>query len=116
MDKFSKKTRSRIMGLIKSKNTTPERKYREMLKSKGLPFVFQPKMAGHPDFLIKPNVVVFINGCFWHGCPRHFRMPKTNIGFWKSKIRNNRKRQKRVITELKKANYRVIVVWEHDLK
>lgn len=117
MDKFSKKTRSRIMSRIRSKRTKPEIAAHNLLKGNRIRHKMWPDMFGKPDILIgEINTVVFINGCFWHGCREHFRLPKTNKKFWRDKIKRNITRQKLVITKLKKMGFNTIVVWEHDLK
>jgi len=116
MDRFSKTVRSGIMSKIKGRNTNPERKYHKMLLIDGIRHKMQPKLFGHPDVLIFPNTIIFINGCFWHGCPRHYKQPKSNIFFWKNKIRKNKIRQLKVIRELKHQGYEVKVIWEHNLQ
>jgi len=75
-----------------------------------------PEMFGNPDVYVRDlNMVVFVNGCFWHGCGRHFRLPKTNRGFWRRKIKRNVERQGGVIRELKRMGFVVVVLWEHDM-
>lgn len=104
------------MSKIKSKRTRPEMVFHNILKGNKVRHKMWPDMYGHPDVLIYPYTLVFVNGCFWHGCKRHFRMPQSNTSFWKNKIRNNAKRQRKVINDYRKNGYRVIVVWEHDLR
>lgn len=117
MDKFSSETRSRIMSCIRSSGTQPEVKFHNYLNSLGIRHIMQPKIHGNPDvYIYRKNEVIFINGCFWHGCRRHFKMPKSNRTFWKNKIKNNIIRQKTMIAELKKIGFGVRVIWEHDIK
>jgi DNA mismatch endonuclease (patch repair protein) len=59
---------------------------------------------------------LFVDGCFWHGCPVHANMPKNNRAFWKKKLQGNKERDKNVSTELRKLGWRVVRVWEHELK
>ena len=59
---------------------------------------------------------VFIDGCFWHGCPKHCRMPSSNVRYWKQKISGNRKRDERTSRHLKRDGWKVVSVWEHDVK
>lgn len=74
-------------------------------------------LPGKPDFVFpKQRVVVFVDGCFWHKCPRCFRKPATNAEFWETKINRNVARDREVNRELKKRHWRVLRFWEHDLK
>lgn len=69
-----------------------------------------------PDFVFRQEgVVVFVNGCFWHGCPEHFRRPKGNRKFWDAKIARNIARDAEVSKALRKAGWRVLHLWEHEL-
>jgi DNA mismatch endonuclease, patch repair protein len=74
------------------------------------------KLPGRPDFSFPIEMVaIFVDGCFWHGCPRCYKAPKQNAGFWAEKISSNRRRDKRVSRELRLAGWSVIRIWEHDL-
>lgn len=104
------------MSRIRGKNTKPEILMKEILTSSKIKFEFQPKMTGNPDFLIPGyKIVVFIDGCFWHGCPKHFKVPKTNSKFWSIKIGRNKARRVLVNRQLRKAGYVIIRIWEHEL-
>lgn len=73
-------------------------------------------LQGNPDFVFRrERVAVFVDGCFWHGCPKCFRMPKSNIDYWQRKIGRNRVRDRRTTRELKLAGWQVIRIWEHSL-
>lgn len=73
-------------------------------------------ITGHPDFAFpKHKVAVFVDGCFWHSCPKHGAQPKTNKSYWTKKLNANIGRDRRVNRELRKCGWRVIRVWEHDL-
>jgi DNA mismatch endonuclease (patch repair protein) len=115
-DIFSKKQRSYVMSRIRSSHTQPELKLRRFLKSLG--FVYQPKgIYGSPDFANRERkIAVFIDGCFWHGCKKHFRMPKSNIEFWSRKINGNVRRDKRQTVILRKQGWKVVRIWEHKLR
>jgi len=78
----------------------------------------QPKkIFGRPDFANKSKkVALFIDGCFWHGCPDHFKCPKTNPEFWQAKIDRNKERDKEVTKKLMEDGWTVIRIWEHNLK
>jgi DNA mismatch endonuclease, patch repair protein len=73
-------------------------------------------LAGKPDFVFpREKLVVFVDGCFWHGCPAHATWPKQNADFWRTKILGNRRRDRAVNRLLKQAGWRVIRIWEHAL-
>lgn len=117
MDTLTKAARSALMARIRSKRTTPEMLLHGMLKGRKVRHQMWPDwLHGRPDVWIEPNIVVFVNGCFWHGCPRHWRAPKTNARFWREKIAKNGRRQRSVARRLRRDGWSVRVVWEHDLK
>ena len=73
-------------------------------------------MFGSPDFVFpKSKLAVFVDGCFWHGCPRHFIQPRGNAAFWQKKIAGNRTRDRIVNRMLRRMGWRVLRVWEHEL-
>ncbi len=72
---------------------------------------------GKPDFVFpKRRLAVFVDGCFWHGCPRHFTRPKSRQAFWDDKIAANRARDRRVTRTLRAQGWRVVRLWEHALR
>ena len=72
---------------------------------------------GNPDFVFPPyRIAVFVDGCFWHHCLKHCRIPSTNVDYWINKIMHNAKRDRQVTIELRKRSWHVIRFWEHDLK
>jgi DNA mismatch endonuclease (patch repair protein) len=74
------------------------------------------KVFGKPDFVFRrEKVAVFVDGCFWHGCPRHCKIPVGNRAFWEKKFAANKARDRRVNRELRKLRWRVVRIWEHDL-
>jgi DNA mismatch endonuclease (patch repair protein) len=114
-DNLSREKRSRIMSTIRGKNTKSELALKEVLTS--LHFTYQPKgIYGNPDFANrKEKVAIFIDGCFWHGCRKHFKLPTSNEEFWRKKIERNIRRDREVTRSLRRDGWRVIRVWEHDL-
>ncbi len=119
-DKFSKETRSFIMSRIRGKDTKPEILVRSYLFSRGLRFRKNDKRyPGSPDLVLpKYNTVVFVHGCFWHlheGC-QYAKMPKSNVEYWEKKLYGNRERDARNKEELKAMGWKVITVWECELK
>ncbi len=74
------------------------------------------KVFGKPDFTFREKrLAVFVDGCFWHGCPRCYRRPESNRKFWDAKIARNRERDREVSRELRRLGWRVLRIWEHDL-
>lgn len=74
-------------------------------------------LPGKPDFVFRVvRVAIFVDGCFWHGCPRCYKMPKSNRVFWAKRIRTNMTRDRRVATELRRQGWRVLRVWECRLR
>lgn len=74
-------------------------------------------LPGKPDFVFpKRKIVVFVDGCFWHGCPLHGTIPKTNQAFWDKKLTRNIERDKEVNKILSEKGWRVIRFWQHELK
>lgn len=120
MDIHDKKTRSYNMSRIKGKNTKPEELVRKYLFSQGFRYRKNDKrLPGSPDIVLpKYKTVIFVNGCFWHGhedC-KHFVWPKSNEEFWRNKIETNIARDKKKTDELEALGWKVIVVWECELK
>ena len=108
------------MSCIKGKNTKPEEIVRKYLFSQGFRYRKNDKrLPGTPDIVLpKYKTVIFVNGCFWHGhqgC-RYFVVPKTNTDFWMNKIDTNRIRDQKKISELEAMGWKVIVIWECELK
>lgn len=107
------------MASIKGKDTKPEMIVRRYLHGLGFRYgLHNRKLPGSPDLVFRQfKTVVFIHGCFWHGhkgCP-NYRIPKSNIEFWKIKVEKNRERDIRVQEELQKKGWSVITIWECDL-
>jgi len=116
-DRFSKEVRSRIMSSIRGKNTKPEVTIRKLLWQNGKRYrIHDGSVFGTPDISNKSkNVAVFIDGCFWHGCKRCYKEPKTNTSFWRDKISRNRKRRKIVRSRLGKQGMKILQFWEHQI-
>lgn len=115
-DNHTKKQRSYNMSMIKSRNTSPELAVRDMLERAG--FEFHPSgISRNPDFACrKTKTAVFIDGCFWHGCPIHFKEPKSNTAYWHSKIEKNILRDRETDRALENQGWRVLRIWEHEIK
>lgn len=112
--------RSFNMSMIKGKDTKQELLVRRFLFGNGFRYrVNVRSLPGKPDIVLrKYGVVIFINGCFWHGhenC-RYFKIPKTRTDWWKDKIERNIKRDTKVRDELRQIGWRTMVIWECQLK
>lgn len=111
--------RSRIMKLVRSRDTKPEMYVRRALHAVGFRFRLHSKqLPGRPDIALrKHKTVVFVHGCLWHwhGCKRS-RMPATNTEFWQSKISRTQARDAFNMQELANAGWRVEVIWECELR
>ena len=119
-DKHSKEVRSYNMSQIKGKNTKPEMLVRKYLHAQGFRYRLHSKsLSGKPDIVLpKYKTLIFVHGCFWHGhkgC-KYFVLPKTNTDFWLHKINGNITNDSKVIKALKKDGWKVLVIWECDLK
>lgn len=119
-DVHTPEQRSYNMSRIHSKNTKPEELVRKFLFSQGFRYrKNDARLPGKPDIVLpKYKTVVFVNGCFWHGhegC-RYFVWPKNNAEFWKEKITGNIQRDKRNHRLLEEQGWRVIEIWECELK
>ena len=118
MDTVSKIERSRIMARVKSKgNKSTETLMVAYLRKAQLSgWRRHYPIEGKPDFVFPlKRVALFVDGCFWHNCQKHCRLPEANHNYWKSKISRNAQRDKRVNRELRKSGWRVVRIWEHDL-
>jgi len=116
MDRISKKTRSKIMRAIKSNNTKPEILLRKALSKLGYRY-----KAHYGPFKIdiafpSKKIAIFVDGCFWHQCPWHSHKPKTNKSYWVPKLKRNVLRAKKINVKLRRLGWKVIRVWEHELK
>ncbi|NPA07851.1 MAG: DNA mismatch endonuclease Vsr [Chlorobi bacterium] len=119
-DRHTPEQRRFNMQQIKGTNTKPEILLRKLLFSKGFRYRINNKnLPGKPDIVLKKyNTVIFVNGCFWHGhenC-RYYVIPKTRTEFWTEKINGNKKRDKKNTELLLQKGWKVITVWECELK
>ena len=117
-DIWSAEKRAEVMSLIRSRgNKATELHLIEIFREYGITgWRRNQPLLGKPDFTFRrERVVVFVDGCFWHGCPKCYKRPKSNRKFWDTKISNNRKRDRLVNRELRGAGWRVVRVWQHQL-
>lgn len=110
--------RSRQMALVRGRgNKSTEQRFVSFLRSNGITgWRRHHDLPGRPDFCFShERLVIFVDGCFWHGCPMCGRLPKSNVSFWKEKIEQNVRRDRRTSRTLRKLGWRVFRVWEHAL-
>lgn len=116
-DTMTPEQRSRCMSRIRSKDTTPERMLRSALHQRGLRFrKHVAALPGSPDIVFtRAKVAVFVNGDFWHGY--RFRRREARLSdYWRQKIKRNRARDAANFRTLRAAGWRVVRVWEHEVK
>lgn len=119
-DVFTKEKRSEVMARIRNKNTKIEEVVRKWLFKNGFRYRKNDRRyPGIPDIVLsKYRTVIFINGCFWHGhegC-KYYTIPKTRTEFWVNKINGNIVRDKRNIEELEKLGWKILIIWECELR
>ena len=118
LDPFSAQERRRVMQAVRRNGTEPERRLRRALWGAKLRYRLRRQIAGaRPDLcFVGTKVAVFVDGCFWHGCPEHYSAPAHNAGFWKEKLRKNRARDQRDNERLKAAGWNVLRYWECEVR
>ncbi|MCB9789036.1 MAG: very short patch repair endonuclease [Deltaproteobacteria bacterium] len=111
-------SRSEQMSRIRGKDTTPERRLRSALWAAGLRYRLHARTPiGRPDVVFAGRrVAVFIDGCFWHGCPYHYVRPRSRAGFWAAKLASNVARDRRQTLALEELGWSVVRVWEHEVR
>jgi DNA mismatch endonuclease (patch repair protein) len=144
-DVFSKKKRSELMSRIRSHGnkatevalaklfrrhgitgwrrqvkiqvTSDRRRVARKARKPGPSLVTRhPPLSVRPDFVFaRSRTAVFVDGCFWHGCPKHCKIPAGNRAFWKKKFDANKARDRHVNRELRRLGWLVVRIWEHDL-
>lgn len=120
MDVLTPPQRHNNMSHIRGRDTSPEKTIRSALHRAGFRFrICDRRYPGKPDIVLPRHfTVIFINGCFWHaheGC-RYFRMPSSNVDFWKAKFERNRERDAEVIQHYKDECWRICIIWECALR
>jgi len=118
MDRHSKEQRHKNMQAIMNKKTKLENLVCKALWNKNARFGRNVvNLPGKPDIAIKKyKTVVFIDSCFWHKCPIHYKVPATNSDFWEKKITGNMLRDKEVNNIYSNMNWKILRIWEHDIK
>lgn len=118
IDIWSKQKRSEVMSLIRSRgNKETELRLIAIFREHGITgWRRNQALFGKPDFTFRrERVVVFVDGCFWHGCPKCYKRPGSNQEFWDTKFAANRKRDRYVSRELRREGWKVVRIWQHQL-
>ncbi|MGC9436459.1 very short patch repair endonuclease [Streptomyces sp. WG5] len=115
----SSAARRRNMQAIRSRDTKPEILIRRLVHATGLRYRVAarplPDLRRTADMVFRSaKVAVFIDGCYWHGCPEHYVPPKTNSGYWSEKVVRNIKRDRDTDERLREAGWLVLRFWEHE--
>ncbi|MEV0089991.1 very short patch repair endonuclease [Streptomyces sp. NPDC050738] len=115
----SSAARRRNMQAIRSRDTQPERLIRRLIHANGLRYRVAatplPGLRRTADMVFRPaKVAVFIDGCYWHGCPEHYVPPKTNSGYWSDKVARNIARDVDTNHQLTESGWTVLRFWEHE--
>lgn len=117
-DVFTKTKRSEVMSRIRGRgNRDTELALVSLFRRNCITgWRRHPDLFGTPDFVFrKQGLAIFVDGCFWHGCPKHSSLPANNRAFWKQKLFSNKARDRLVSRTLRKRGWRVLRIWEHDL-
>jgi len=116
-DVLTSEQRSYNMSRIRGKDTGPELLLRKSLWDMGFRYRVHYRLPGRPDIVfVSKKIAIFVDGCFWHGCPEHGVRPKTNSSFWNSKIQGTISRDKKNQQQLKNEGWMVLRFWEHEIE
>ena len=117
-DNLTKEQRHKNMCSIKSTGTKIEKDVSKALRRLGYRFRKNVKtLPGRPDIAVKKyKIALFLDSCFFHKCPEHFKKPKSNLEYWEPKIQRNIERDKEINEYYKTNNWHILRVWEHEIK
>ena len=115
MDSISKDKRSKIMSAIRSTNTKPEVMLRKALWHRGLRYRVHYGSEKIDIAFPSRKLAVFVDGCFWHGCPIHSHMPKSNQEYWVPKLKKNIERDAEKNKRLANQGWKILRFWEHEI-
>ena len=117
-DVFTKAKRSEVMSRIRGRgNKDTEQALAQLFRAHRITgWRRNQPVFGKPDFIFpRLRLAVFVDGCFWHGCPNHATKPAGNAAFWRRKFSRNKRRDALVTRTLRRAGWRVLRIWEHEL-
>lgn len=118
-DNISPAQRSAVMAAVRStRNESTELRLVALLRSLGITgWRRGSRLPGRPDFVFPARrTAIFVDGCFWHGCAKHCRLPASNRRYWAVKVAGNRRRDRKTARTLRAMGWRVLRVWEHELR
>nr|VFJ66882.1 MAG: T/G mismatch-specific endonuclease [Candidatus Kentron sp. DK] len=116
-DRLTPEQRRRCMSRVRGRNTKPEVLLRRVLWAQGARYRLHAKLPGRPDLVFRgKRLAVFVDGCFWHGCPIHGEIPASNRAFWEKKLGDNVVRDRRTDAILAEMGWRVFRVWTHEIQ
>jgi DNA mismatch endonuclease (patch repair protein) len=119
VDNVSREVRSWTMAQVRSqRNRSTEWRLRAGLVRAGIRGwgLNPPDLPGRPDFVFRKEwMLVFVDGCYWHGCPKCYRRPSSNTDYWDAKVARNQSRDRKTTARLRREGWRVVRVWEHQL-
>lgn len=118
-DIWSTAKRSEVMGLVRSKgNKSTELRLIAIFRELGISaWRRNQDLPGKPDFVFRAlKLCIFVDGCFWHGCPKCYRRPASNQEYWDIKVQRNKTRDREINRELRARGWRVLRIWEHQLR
>jgi DNA mismatch endonuclease, patch repair protein len=106
------------MGRIRSTGTAPELEVRRSLTRAGIRYrLHDSRLPGRPDLAIhRAKIAIFVDGCFWHGCPVHYNRPHVRQSYWDTKVKSNRARRARVLESLSAMGWRSYELWECEVR
>src|SRR3990170_5808702 len=116
-DIWPSKKRSEVMARIRKTDSSPEILLRQELRRAKVRFRTYTSLPGTPDIVVgSPMLAVFVHGCFWHGCPHHYRQPRSNVRYWSVKLRRNKARDRAIARKVRGMGWHAAVVWECQVK
>jgi len=118
-DVFTKTKRSEIMSRVRGRGnkTTELVAVKFFRRNRITGWRRHQSIFGNPDFIFpKLRLAVFVDGCFWHGCPKHATQPASNCAFWRKKLARNKTRDRLVMKTLRASGWKVLRIWQHELK
>lgn len=116
VDCLTQGQRRYCMSRVRGRNTKPEIALRRALWHRGIRYRKTSNLPGRPDIVVPSrSLAIFVDGCFWHYCPEHASIPKSNTDFWRRKIARNVERDREVNAQLTDLGWTVVRIWEHDI-
>nr|VFJ70329.1 MAG: T/G mismatch-specific endonuclease [Candidatus Kentron sp. FW] len=117
VDRLTPEQRHLCMSRVRGHDTKPEVILRKALWARGARYRLHADLPGRPDLIFPgKRLAIFVDGCFWHGCPIHGEIPASNRKFWEKKLGDNVARDRRIDARLSEMGWRVLRIWVHEIK